>query len=332
MILLPLRPLGALAVVTLVAAPVRAQQTYALPESPAFSFLGVTPAEVARPASAHAFGTAVLNAIDPSGQVVQGLALDVAPWTYLPGVAITLEDYQRRGLLYALANTQLSLATARTAGDSMDTKLALGLRLTLFNTADPMADSAFTNELRRRMAKCDPDGFPDEADLAQQKVCVGEVNRAFREEWQRERWNGASLGVAAAGGWRLDASRLDSAAANGAAVWVTGGIPLGSSIQMLGQLRYDARAGDGEEGLSFGGRGFYGTPSRHGFVEIVGGTRTSGSKPSWTAGFEFRAAEGLWLSTGFGARGDPVSGDQRSVVIADLRWNIDNRPRILGAP
>ena len=308
-----------------------AQQTYAVPESPAFTFLQLTPAEVSRPASAHAFGTALLNAITPSGVVAQGLALDVAPWTYIPGVSITLPDYQRRGLLYALANTQLSLATARAAGDSMDTDVGLGVRVTLFNNADPMADPAFTAELTRRLAKCDPAGFPDEAAVAQAKLCVGEVNRTYREEWQRKHWNGASLGIAFAGGLRFDDSRLGSASSNGVAGWVTGGIPFGSSVQLLGQLRYDSRDGDAVDGVSFGGRAFYGTPSRHAFLE-VNRTATDSAGTNWTGGFEFRATEGLWLSTGFGSRSDPVSGAQRSVVIADMRWNIDNRPRITGAP
>lgn len=317
----------------LAAGPAAAQKTYAVPESPAFTLLEVTPASVSRPSSARAFGTAVLNGISPSGEVKQGLALDMAPWTYLPGVRITLDEYQRNRMMYVLANTQLSLATVRAAGDTADTDLGLGLRITLFDQTDPMADTAYTNELRRRIQqRCpfDEDDFED-VDPAERRRCLATTTTEWRDTWrtERARWNGASLAVAFAGGWRFDESRVQASEWRGAAGWVTGGLPLGRNGLVLGQLRYDASEADDAEGLSYGGRAFFGSASFNAFVELVGDHRgPDAAGMNWTGGLEFRAAENLWLSTGLGQRDGPADDEARTVVIADLRWNLSDAPRL----
>lgn len=330
------RALPALAAAAVLAGPAAAQKTYAVPESPAFTFLEVNPAAVARPSSARAFGAAVLNGISPSGEVKQGVALDVAPWTYLPGVTVTLQEYQRSRLAFILANAQLSLATVRSAGDSADTDLALGLRLTLLDRTDPMTDTAYTNELRRRMqTRCPlPDVFPvpDDA-LATQRTCVGEAASAWREEWKREhgRWNATSLAVAAAGGWRFPESVAGDGAWRGLSTWATGGVPVGDFGLLLGQLRYDVPEDGGEGGgLAYGARAFAGTRVFNAFFELVGDHRGAASGDvGWTSGLEFRAAQNMWLSTGFGSRAVPGSSQERTVVIADLRWNLSDTPRLL---
>ncbi|HEV3052759.1 MAG TPA: hypothetical protein VGX50_20765 [Longimicrobium sp.] len=309
-----------------------AQKTYAIPESPAFTYLEVTPASVSRPSSARAFGTAVLDGISPNGEVKQGIALDVAPWTYLPGVTVTLPEYQRDRWAYILANAQLSLATARSAGDSADTDLALGLRLTLLDQTDPMRDTAYTNELRRRMATGCPISDDFNADLAEQRTCLGKVTSGWREEWKRERsrWNGTSLGLAFAGGWRFDESVVRNSEWRGLSTWATGGVPVGTFGLLLGQLRYDLQEDGGSSGLAYGARAFVGTRIVNGFFELVGDHRGEASgEVNWTSGLEFRAAENMWLSTGFGSRAVPGSSEQRTVVIADLRWNIADAPRLV---
>jgi hypothetical protein len=326
------------AAVACLAAPagVRAQKTFAIPESPAFTYLNITPASVSRPAAARAFGTAVLDGISPSGEVKQGLALDVAPWTFLPGVTVSLEDYQQDPWAFILANAQLSLATARSAGDSADTDLGAGLRLTLIDRADPMANPVFTNELRRRIEECSRLGtgvFPTPPDVAQQrKACLGRVNRGWREEWARDsaKWNAPSLGVAFAGGWRFDQSLVGKSEWRGVSGWVTGGIPIGTFGLIAGQFRYDLDASGADDGLMYGTRAFVGTRFANAFFELGSDHRgEAAGEANWTGGLEFRAAENMWLSTGFGSRPVPGTSDARTVVIADLRWNITDSPTLV---
>lgn len=314
-----------------------AQKTYAIPESPAFTYLGVTPAEVSRPVAARAFGTSILDGISPSGEVKQGLALDVAPWTYLPGVSVTLSDYQTKRLSYILANAQLSLASARSAGDTADTDLAVGLRLTLLDRNDPMANRMFTDSLDRLMISCeDTITFPrTDSVIAAEKACLGKVNTQWREEWRREHatWNAPSLGLAFAGGWQFDQSLLKNSEWRGITGWATGGVPVGTFALLLGQVRYDLDATGGGDGLSYGARAFTGTKTFNAFFEVVGDHRGEASGDvNWTSGLEFRAAENLWLSTGFGSRARPGTSDERTVLIADLRWNIADAPRFAPNP
>lgn len=332
-----MRALLAAFLVSATASTATAQKTYAIPESPAFTFLGVTPAEVSRPSAARAFGTAILDGISPSGEVKQGLALDVAPWTYVPGVTVTLNQYQQSRLSYILANAQLSLASARSAGDSADTDVGIGLRLTLLDGNDPMADTAFTNELARRIEKCDlTDVFPRPPDArAKEKACLGTTNREWREEWRRDRaaWNAPSLGLAFAGGWQFDESLLSQSSWKGFSGWATGGVPVGSFALVLGQVRYDMAADGGADGLAYGARAFAGTKLFNAFFELTNDHRGEASGDmSWTSGLEFRAAENLWLSTGFGSRPVPGTSEERTVVIADLRWAISDAPRLVARP
>lgn len=309
-----------------------AQKSYAVPESPAFTFLNVTPAEISRPGSVRAFGAAVLDGISASGEIKQGLALDFAPWTYLPGVSITLRDYQTNPVLYALANTQTSLATARAAGDSADTDLAFGIRVTLFDRTDPMADTAYTNELRRRIAaKCEIIIFDEDEDLATRRTCLSTVTREWQNTWrdERSRWNGSSLAVAFAGGGQLNESLIGQAHWGGASAWVTGSVGVGTSGLVVGQLRYQAGEDEAPAGFSYGARGFVGTRVANAFLEIVRDDRVENSAGlNWTGGLEFRAADRLWLSTGLGSRASDTDDERRTVLIADMRWNIADAPRL----
>jgi len=322
--------LAAAAAALAAALPAAAQKPYAIPEAPAFTYLNVTPAEVSRPTTASAFAANVLNGVSPTGQMQQGVAMELAPWSFIPSLRISPQDYRTSRAKYALANTQLSLATVRAAGDSAAVDVGLGLRVTFLDHSDPMADSAFTNELTRRQLSCLPSSTQPAARAAA-VACQREQVSALRREWLEDRghWNDASLSAAVAGGWKLDNGVLGQREWTGVAAWATGALPLGRGGQAVGQVRYDGRAGAEVDGLSYGGRAFYGSASMNVFVEVTGGRRpqVTGTRAQWTGGLEFRAGENLWISTGFGSR-ENADGDNRGVVVADLRWQLSEGPRI----
>ncbi len=70
------------------------QDAAAHPETPAFTFLDTNPGRIARPGTPRALGMELLSAIDSAGRVQQGVAIDFAPWSLIPGLAISLSDYQ----------------------------------------------------------------------------------------------------------------------------------------------------------------------------------------------------------------------------------------------
>jgi hypothetical protein len=312
------------------AAPAAAQKPYAIPEAPAFTFLNVTPAEVSRPTTPSAFAANVLNGISPTGELQQGVAMAAAPWSFVPSLRITPVEYRTSRAKYALANTQLSLATVRGAGDSAAIGLGVGLRVTAFDHSDPMADTGFVNELTRRQLGCLPTSTQPAARTAA-VACQREQVQALRKEWLDDRghWNDASLSAAAAGGWNFANGKLGDREWSGFAAWATGALPLGRGGQVVGQVRYDGRADSDADGLSYGGRAFYGSAGMNAFVEVTGGRRPAevSGRAQWTGGLEFRAAENLWISTGFGSR-ETAGGDTRGVLVADLRWQLSEGPRI----
>ena len=309
--------------------------SYAIPDAPAFIFLGANPAEVQRPTSPRSLATSLASGIDAAGLVQQGFALDIAPWSLIPSLRIPLSQYQRNPASFLLANTQVSLATLRTPGVDGSTDLSLGVRLTLWDKSDPMADPEFTDSLRKLLMRvCVPQG-PTPKDSVDLLDCGSRMNREARQAWRESgRWNRSSFSVAGAMGTRLDQSRFDQHRWLGWSGWATGAFPLTRAGQVLAQLRYDERSpvrGDPKERtLRYGARTFVGGATVNAFLEIVGldrieapaGTDEGGAK--WSAGIEFRAGEQLWLSTGLGTSGE---ASDRAVVLAGLRWNVADGPR-----
>jgi len=308
---------------------------YAIPDAPAFIFLGANPAEVQRPMSSRSLAASLASGIDDAGRVKQGFALDLAPWSLIPTLRIPLSQYQRSPGSFLLANTQISLGTLRTPGDDGSTDLSLGIRLTLWDKSDPMADPEFTDSLRKLLDKvCVPEG-PTAKDSVDLLDCGSRMNREARQAWRESgRWNRSSFSVAGALGTRLDQSRFDQHRWLGWSGWATGAFPLTSSGQVLAQLRYDERSPvpdePKEQTLRYGGRAFIGSATVNAFLELVGVDRLEAPAGSdegetkWSAGIEFRAGEQLWLSTGLGTSGE---GSDRAVVLAGLRWNVTDEPR-----
>lgn len=109
-----------------------------VPQSPAFAVLGVTPKEVIRPESAKRLAAALLQGVDANGNLQTGIAIDTAPFMLWSGKTMTFADYRDSLLERNLARTQLSIATTKGASDKDESvRLALGLRLTPWDDADP---------------------------------------------------------------------------------------------------------------------------------------------------------------------------------------------------
>jgi hypothetical protein len=328
-----------------------------VPESPAFTFLGITPSKVTRASSARDLGAALINSIDSTGKMLNGVALGATLWTLLPGVNVGLESYQHDWKTYALANAQLSLGAVRASGDTADTELALGLRTTLVDRSDPMLDTSFVRSLSAALTGClhliNQPGVPAlgpptdttrpahaEEDPALQ--CAAKANRALRTDWFKENWNKPSLSWGIGLGWRIPHSQLGTMDAMGVSTWVTGAYPFGRSGQLLGQLQFDHRNRlgtlDPTDVLTYGLRGSRGTKGYNLFFEVVGTERlktspvSSSSNVQWSGGLEFQAGQDYWLSTGLGKRYTAAEQPDRVVVIANLRWGIATKARLRMVP
>lgn len=309
----------------------------AVPEAPAFTFLGTSPALVERPGGLRDFGAALLSGIGPDGRARQGFALDASIWSLLADrVPVTLDAYQTDLWKFMLANTQLSFGTVRAAADSADTDLAAGLRISVLDRTDPMTDPEFTRGLGDALLQCAPATPGGSASVA----CVDSVTAARFAEYSGEHWNAARLSVALATGLRLAASDLGAGEYSGIDAWAVGGLPVAGSGQIVGQLRYRDRPDldtiPDYSAWSFGLRLLVGSPTWNGFAEYVRESRSPGESDAdfddeveaWSAGFEFRVADNTWLSTGLGQRFAALGDPEDAIVFANIRWGITSKARI----
>jgi hypothetical protein len=332
--------LGILAMAPRLAAQQQEAQQYSLPEAPAFTFLGSNPAEVSRPTTARNLAVQLVNGIDASGKLQQGFAIDVAPWTLIPSLRIPLSAYQTNPADFLLANTQLSLGTVRSPGDTGSTDFAVGLRFTLWDNSDPMHDREFTDTLRKAIQdKCINN--PDIENMTEELIhaCAAQANKDARDHWLQDghHWNRSSFAIAFAGGSRLEDSKVGSAHWLGWSGWAVGALPIGHSGQILAQLRYedreDAAGAPHTKTFRYGARGFFGSATTNLFAELIGvreidaPTGVDDSSARWSGGIEFRAADQLWLSTGLGSTFATSGQSDKVLVIAGLRWHVSNAPR-----
>ena len=325
---------------------------FAVPESPALSFLGLSPGKVTRPTTPRDLAASLLNGVDSTGRMQSGVAIGATLWSIFPKISIPLSAYQSDWRAFALANMQLSLATVRAAGDTGATNLAIGFRTTLVDRSDPMRDSVYTEALTHALNLClrdapppmsPPGGAATSAPVLRDtsaKICADKKARALRSTWLKERRNASSLSVGVAAGWKFAQSHADSIRTIGWNGWLAGALPIDENTALMGQLQYDHRGPvdtfGGTDVVTYGLRAVSGSGARNVFLEVVGTGRiksaanTSRSNAQWSGGVEFQVAPGTWISTGFGTRYDKLKKPSQMVVIANLRWGVGSDARLRG--
>ena len=331
----------------------------AAPDAPAFTFLSANPGQIQRPGTLRDLGVALLSGVGPDGTVQQGFSLDASVWTLVPGLTIDLRSYQGSVLSYMLANTQVSLATARAAGSGDaggatapaadgtgpgDTNAALGLHITVLDRSDPMRDPVFTDSLGTASLRCLPDeAGPDGADPATVQACVDSVTAAAFAAYTSRNWNRPRLSIAAAAGSFVPGSQTDRARWGGGDVWAVGSLPLTSRGELIGQARFSQRPAldtiPSYRALDLGARVVFGTGTFNLFAEVVSESRSYADSPrppgdrspsSWSGGVEFRVGEGMWMTTGFGNRYSGLGDPDKTLVFGHIRWSVVSGARMAG--
>jgi hypothetical protein len=306
--------------------------TFAVPESPAFLFLGTSPTKVARPASVHDLGAEILNGIGSDGRAKQGLAFEISPQFYVR-TRVTLAQYQGSPIRYALAATRLSFGTVKSAGDTSSTDLALGIRIPIFDHGDPMRNKTVTDAIGKQLASC-PVQTPEDDAIASAEACIKKgLHLSVKPEW-----NASRMAFAVVSGIRLRNSKLASASGIGTRAWLGVSTHAGTHDQLIFSATYRFNRAPTPDSTyhaaSIGGRFNYGSERANAFVEAVGeqrmnrGVGVDRTSQSWTAGIEFRAADGVWVSTGFGTGYESAKQPDRVALLLGLRWGISAASRL----
>lgn len=222
-----------------------------VPDSPAFSVLGLTPEEVSRPTTARKLATSLLNGVDRHGVLQSGVAVDLAPYLALAGESLRLNDYRMRYGMRFLSRLQMSVATVKASGNNDEaTRAAVGLRATLLDHGDPRTDPDLDACFDKRPTLPPPPKFivpPLPADPTPEQAAewgvllkrgIEEEQKfnaavdtyvervrvavdACREEARKRNWNNTSWIVAFARAWISETGALADLGSTGGGVWTT---------------------------------------------------------------------------------------------------------------
>ncbi|WP_108805093.1 hypothetical protein [Aquimarina sp. Aq107] len=316
---------------------------FSIPAIPALELISSDATDISRPSNIKKLAASLYNGIDENGNIKQGLAIEVMPTEYLQ-INIAPDEYRNNRLKYILYNTQLSLGTIATSGDSTNTDLGWGIRFVIFDNSDPMTNQDFINEFEDLMSDCGPQSPTETVTDDEFKKCLKEKEKPIADSFTKEKWNASWMSIAYAGGTRLRGSEVSEGESIGHQVWLSGGFPLKSWGQFSYLAKWSEEYNDETammmKELEFGGKFLIGSKSYNLFAE-------ASLKPllnkddfesnvmvetddffSWTAGIEFKVSNGIWAVAGVGEDVNRIVGSDGIQLLSGLRMGISDKSRL----
>jgi hypothetical protein len=326
-----------------------------VPDSPAFTALGVTPQTVSRPAAPMTFATSLLNAVDDQGKLQNGLAVDFTPYLVFHGHKVTITQYRAWSVWRrAFALTNVSLATTKRTDSDNTQRLSGGVHFTVFDIGDPRMDTALLDCYDKiAMSLLPTPEVPADAPTFTSMTSAA-VSRCAEEAAKRNR-NRSSLIVAAAPVWVTATGEVSDLTDDGGAIWASFAYGFDRfkrvrKVEDLGKLAKRAqfivharwRANErikGEDGTvaehdrRIIGARFRMTGERmNGSIELshLDDSTSYGDSSKWRAliGLEHRVAEGAWLNVSFGREISSDGENEQLVVRSSIRWAFNGAPTI----
>ncbi len=317
----------------------------AVPQSPAFTALDLTPETVTRPASPRQFAVDVLSGLDPNGNFQAGLALDAVPWLLLRGNDLTIKDYEHSLAQQLASRFLISAATTKgTDSDDNSLKLALGFRLTPIDDGDPRLDPELRKCLKRSVIPQPTDfkTLPEfQAAVKRAEVDAEASVEQCHEEAKQRNWNRTAWDLGAAPTWIQQQGTSDQTQWNGATFWSSyaygfTGTVLEKTSQLILGLRYqlDQETPDPDQKDTFfrqdtllaGARMRVGRPNLS--VSFDGSylyenpeDRASGSgfRGALSSNFRIPGDYQLWVNVGVGGTVG-LGSEDRVFILGSLKW------------
>lgn len=329
----------------------------AVPESPAFGALGLTPQQVSRPTTPRELATSFLNGIDRNGNFQTGVAIDTAPYMLLAGPRITLANYRTGPYLTRfLARWQTSFASTKGSGsDDPSARFALGMRFTVFDKGDPRMDEVLVNCLAReadrvlKLAAPIPPFAPAEEQailLKQREEQTRAGAKPCREEAARRGWNRSAWIAGVAPTWTSADGTTGQIDYSGTAAWTSVGfgferVPVLKDHAMVawylkgrtGEIVPDAFANGAfvvQDNVTTGVRLLLGSLSSQFNLEMLwlDNDRPDGLEDRyWNLGigFEQRLIDNTWLNLSFGRQLARGSTPGQFSVVSAFNWGLGAR-------
>jgi hypothetical protein len=332
-----------------------------VPESPAFTVLGVNPETVTRPTTAREFATSLLNGVDQRGNFQSGVAFDFAPYLTFFGEQTSLFSYRHSAMERFLARTQLSFATTKgVTEEDKSARLGLGLRLTLWDKGDPrldtVLDGCYTDALNdSRLQAAELRTFPGETDaqkgqrLVRRKAVLAEVVKPCNDSSRKRNWNASGWIVGVAPSWISQSGQTKDFHWNGGGFWTSlaYGFDNVSALKGNSQLIFHARYRNNEivpdaqnkgkffseDSMFFGGRLRMAPGSEANSIFSLEGNyirsrRNKGAFDSsyrYSLGLEKKLADNIWFSLALGGQSGRSDGTNQAFVLSSFKWGFSQK-------
>jgi hypothetical protein len=309
-----------------------------LPESPAFTMLGLTPA-IIRPASPRALALSFMDGIDVNGNTQDAIAVDMAPYLLFFGKELSLQQYRDKKWEQDLSRIQLSFALAKASSDTDKARrYGAAINWTIWDDGDLRLDKGLSDCLEQTQQGAPSSSLSGTAPGPQQagRPSSSPVDasaeprpKSCREESLKRNWNRSSMDVGFAPSWIDQNGKGDSLAWNGFGLWtsLSYGFDKFESLKDNSQIIVHARYRMDEkvpgsnkdvpfsdhDSFSFGAKYRYGEPQRVLFLQLLGvQTKPEGQASDrsyiYSAGVEVGIIDNLWFelelgeSAGIGTR------------------------------
>jgi hypothetical protein len=306
----------------------------AVPDHPAFSILGTTPADILRPSNVKELSVNLSDFFGGSDLILpKAFALEAAPFLIARANKMTLADYDRNKIVYSL---RLSLGTGSETLNKVNyTNLAAGVRFTLIDKGDLKNDPAYRDELwsltadelamenkykmeflqleNKSLIEVITDSVLNskmESYIAEQKGDAMSIKlKNAKDRYKEQNWNRQKLDIAYAFKTSSPDSLLKNVKAGKHAAWITGGLPVKDWGQVLIGLNYAYVIADSTDEavnetfryrystVSLASRMYAGTNRFKGFLEVQ--YKYDGSVETnnflLNSGAELNINNGIWL-------------------------------------
>ncbi len=319
-------------------------EAIAVPQSPAFAVLGVTPDKVVRPGNTRELALGLIQGVDERGNLQNGVALDFSPYLLLYGDELTLKDYRSSKFSQFASHVQISLGTSKGQEEAdKSERLAAGLRATIFDFGDPRMDTNFdtcVNDAHTLVLSLPP--IPPTADageiaeaIKKREQMLEQGMKKCREKHAEESVGKAALDIGFSPLWISEDGQSKNLKSSGIAAWISCKKGFGHLLTVA-NVQYKSR--DKQPDPEQSGSLLHGN-SLAGGLKVRYGSASSGlnaqgiytsfspdGKPKdqqilYSVGGEIKLADNLWLEVSVGGNRNK-RGDESSFVSSQLKWGV----------
>jgi hypothetical protein len=293
----------------------------AVPDSPAFTMLGLTPA-IMRPATPRGLAMSYMEGIDFNGDIQDAIAVEMAPYLLFSGKKLSLQQYRDSARERDLSRIQLSIAIAKGSSDNDKARrFGAAIRWTIWDDGDLRLDKGLIACLDQ-LAPGQPEA--GQARTSPLDASTGPRAKICRAESLKRNWNRSAMDVGFAPSWINHNGKGDSLGWDGLGLWtsLSYGFDNYESLKDNSQIIFQARYRLDEsvpgpnmflpfsdhDSFTIGAKYRYGEPQQVAFLQgLIVQTKPEGQAVDrsyiYSVGAELEIIDNLWFELEIGEIG-----------------------------